>query len=135
MFFVKKIFLLFLLLLPFSGICTKTGKIFISLDSYSDKGNFGFIVVGNSIVGDYTFDNSMPDDYSNRINFHPPNGDPFGFGSNSCTSPTFLVSIDNFYPLQQTISGTFAGTVCDDNGNSIEITDGVFEFVKKFEGF
>jgi len=114
---------------------SKTGRTYISLDSYSDNGNFGFIVVGNSIVGDYTFDNSISDDYTNRINFHPPNGDPFGFGSNSCNTPTFLVSIDNYYPLQQTISGNFEGIVYDDNGNSIEITEGVFVFVKQFEGF
>lgn len=111
---------------------SKTGNNFISFESISDNGIFGFNIVGNQIIGEYNYYNSLPEDYTNRMSYHLPNNDPFGYNSNDCITPTFSISITNYYSGQQTISGTFSGIVCDNDGNSIEIADGVFEFVKQF---
>ena len=110
----------------FSVESSRTGNNLILLNSDSEEGNLGFVVVSPSIIGDYTYTNSIPNDYTNRIGFHPPDADPFGYSSNNCTTPSFQISITNYYPGQETINGTFEGTVCDDSGNTIEITDGVF---------
>ena len=112
---------------------SKKGRNTIILDSYSEAGNFGFTVVSDSIVGNYTYTNSFPDDYSNRIHFVPSAANSWGYNSGNCPTPEFLISINAWYPGQQTISGTFAGTVCDEDGNMIEITNGAFEYVKRFD--
>ncbi len=103
----------------------------IWLNADSEKGSFFFLVVSKSLTGEFTYEDSFLEVNTNRISFHPPNGDPWGYSSNSCTTPTFKVTISEYYPLQQTISGTFEGTVCNDEGKTIEITNGKFEFVKQ----
>jgi len=110
---------------------SKTGRNDIMFFADSEKGDFFFRVVSSYLTGDFTYENSIPGDVSNRMSFHLPNGNFWGYSSDNCASPTLNITISDYYPLQQTISGTFKGTVCNDEGNSIEITNGTFEFVKQ----
>ncbi len=110
---------------------SKTGRNDISFFANSEMGDFFFRVVSSSLTGDFTYKNSIPGDASNRMSFHLPNGDFWGYSSDNCASPIFNIVISEYYPLQQTISGTFEGTICSKEGKTLEITNGTFEFVKQ----
>lgn len=93
----------------------------LSMDVVSPKG---------SIKGEYTFENSIKDDTSNTLFY---TSDALGdFNNKNCPSSDFILTIDSYYPGQQTISGSFKGTVCNKDGESLSITNGIFEFVKQY---
>ena len=112
---------------------TKNGRNRIILNAESEIGNFGFSIVSDSITGVYTYENSFDNEPENKMTFHFKNGDPFGYGSDKCVQPSVFVAITAWYKGQRTVSGTFQGTVCDDQGNKLEITRGTFEFVKQVD--
>ncbi len=111
---------------------SKTGRTSIYFLSLAPTKELSMDVVSpmGSITGVYTFENSVKDDSPNTIYFV---SDALGgFGNINCSSSDFVLTIDSYYPGQQTISGSFNGTVCNKSGKSLSITDGNFEFVKQY---
>ncbi len=108
---------------------SRTGKNFIRVGSISAEDELEIRLVTEVVLpGVYNQNDSVAGDFNNEITYRSKNG--VTFDSGNCDTPSFTISVTAFYELQQTISGSFSGKLCDKAGNQHSL-NGEFTFVKR----
>lgn len=97
-----------------------------------DQKNMLLTCTTAEIAGTYTHLNSIENELTNRIGLCDEVDPTFCKTTGKCEETNFIFTVSREENHPDLISGTFEGTVCNDQGQAVTITSGSFRNLKQF---
>ncbi|MEM6829373.1 MAG: hypothetical protein AAF551_02580 [Bacteroidota bacterium] len=91
-----------------------------------------FFSLTDELEGTYTFSTTIEDERYNRISFCDEEDTFFCRSTSKCETQEFVFTVERQQTNEQQLQGTFEGTVCSEEGVTVNITDGTFVNLELF---